>query len=201
MKVDVQRADACAQRLRQQGQREAATEDAARRFQKQLQRHRQEEEATPMAIASPFELMARQRERQEDLSMITASLLVQERACPEPAVPQTPDLVPVIDPAIVQMQMQDSLRMDTIARATQDAGVKAGMAQETGEYQVELGSALFTRTRLRVRAGEHLGIEVRCESESASEREWFARHREVLAGRMAVLTGRAVRLDIADLAP
>lgn len=201
MKVDAQRADARAQRLRQQGQREASAEEAARRFQKQLQRRRKEEDAALTAITGPFDLMVHLRERQEESPALNPSLLVQEQALSEPVAPPAPDLTPAVDPEIVQRHMQDSVRLDTIAHAAMEVGVKVGMAQDSGEYQVELGCALFTRTRLRVRAGDHLGIEVRCESGSASEREWFARHREALAERMASLTGRAVQLDIADLGP
>lgn len=199
MKVVAQRADASALRLRQQGQREATSEEAARRFQKQLQRRRKEEEAVPTGMAGPFELMVWLGERQEPPSAIASSVPMQDQHFPEPALAQLTEVATSTDLSNVQRHMEDSLRMDTIARASLEAGVKMGMAHGTGEYQVELGCALFKRTRLRVRAGGHLGIEVRCESENASEREWFARHRETLATRMAALTGRAVKLDIADL--
>jgi len=44
MKVDTTKTDARAAQARQQGRNEAANEDKARRFQKQLLRRRQEEE-------------------------------------------------------------------------------------------------------------------------------------------------------------
>lgn len=200
MKVDAHRADARTLSLRQHGQREALAEEAARRFQKQLQRRRKEEEASLTGIFGPLEPMARLRDRPDEPPATRMSLVVQSQDVSDRvAVPNALDSAPWVDPEIVQMRMQESVRMDTIARAVADAGVKVAMAQDSGEYQVELGSALFTRSRLRVRAGEDLGIEVRCESDSASEREWFFRHREALAGRMAGLTGRAVHLDIADI--
>jgi hypothetical protein len=201
MKVDTQRADARTRQLRQQGQRETTTEEAARRFQKQLQRRRKEEDASQVEIAGPFELMVRLRDRLDDPQAIGMPLPVPTQTVSEQIMQPTPDLAPWVDPEVVQRQQQDSLRMDAIARAAMDAGVQAAMAQDSGEYQVELGSVLFTRTRLRVRAVEDLGIEVRCESDDASEREWFAHHREALADRMAGLTGRAVRLDIAGIGP
>jgi hypothetical protein len=201
MKVDTQRADARTRQIRQQGQREATTEEAARRFQKQLQRRRKEEDASKVGIAGPFELMVRLRDWLDDPQAIGMPLHVPTQTVSEQIMQPTPDLAPWVDPEVVQRQQQDSLRMDSIARAAMDAGVQAAMAQDSGEYQVELGSVLFTRTRLRVRAAEDLGIEVRCESDDASEREWFAHHRETLADRMAGLTGRAVRLDIAGIGP
>lgn len=200
MKVANQRTDARAQQLRQQGQRDAATEEAARRFQKLLQRRRKEEEASLIGVAGPFDLLARLQDRQEDPSQITSSgPLAQDQASPDRGFPQEPELSTRSDPEVIQMHMQDSLRLDTMARAAMEAGMKAAMAQDGGEYQVELGSALFTRTRLRVRAGERTGFTVRCESDSASEREWFSRHRDALASRIGLLTGRAVQLDVGDI--
>lgn len=199
MKVDTQRADARTRQLRQQGQREATTEEAARRFRKQLQLRRKEEDALQVEIAGPFGLMVRLRDQLDDPQAIGMPLHVQAQTVSEQIMQPTPDLAPWVDPEVVQRQQQDSLRMEAIARAAMDAGVQAAMAQDCGEYQVELGSVLFTRTRLRVRAAKDLGIEVRCESDNAAEREWFAHHREALADRMAALTGRAVRLDIAGV--
>lgn len=203
MKVDAQRANADAQRLREQDQRKAATEETARRFQKQWLRRRKEEEGELARIAGPFELLAQQqRERQEDPCAVNGiALSVALPNGPDGMSPPSLDLPPVVDMEVVRMDLQESARLDTIARTAMEGGLKAAMAQGRGEYQVELGSVLFTRTRLRVRAGDHLGLDVRCESDSASEREWFDRHRDALAGRIAGLTGRAVRLDIVDRAP
>lgn len=198
MKVDHQRAEARARHARQQAQREASTEEAAHRFQRLLQRRRKEEEAWQPGVAGPFELMARMRDRPDEPPLAWTPPLVQTQALSDGATAPAPDPAPWVDPESVRVQQQDSLRMDTIARAALEAGVRVAMAQGSGEYQVELGSALFTRTRLRVRAADNLGIEVRCESDSASEREWFAHHREALVERMAGLTGRTVHLDIAD---
>lgn len=199
MKVDTQRADARTQQVRQKDPRDAPTEDAARRFQRQLQRRRKEEEASLVGMAGPFELLTRWRHRPDEPQTIGSPLMGQIQALSGRTVQPAPELAPLVDPEVMQMLQQDSLRMDTIARAAMEAGVKAAMAQDSGEYQVELGSALFARTRLRVRAAEDRGIEVRCESGNASEREWFTRHRETLAERMTGLTGRAVHLDIVDV--
>lgn len=202
MKVDAQRGNAGVQRLREQGQREAAAEEAARRFQKHWLRRRRQEDGTPAGIAGPFELMAQQRDRQEDPSaMPNPSLSVPGHPLSDGGASSEPDPVATADPGTVLLKLQEGVRLDTIARTAVEAGLKVAMAQNRGEYQVELGSVLFTRTRLRVRAGDQLGIEVRCESDSASEREWFDHHREALAGRIAGLTGRAVRLDIVDPTP
>lgn len=202
MKVDAQRGNVNAQRLREQSQRDAAAEEAARRFQKQWLRRRKQEEDAPVGVAGPFERMTPRCERQEDPATIHPAFLpLPVRPLPDGVAQSAPDLVPVGDPEIARLDLQDAVRLDAIARTAMDAGLKVAMAQNRGEYQVELGSALFTRTRLRVRGGDHLGIEIRCESDSASEREWFDRHREALAGRIAGLTGRAVRLDIVDLMP
>lgn len=196
----LQRTDARAQQLRRQGQREAATEEAVRRFQKLLHRRRKEEEAPLVGAAGPFALLARLQDRQEDPSQITsAGLVARDQVSTDRVSPQVAELLPRVDPEAIQTLMQDSLRLDTMARAAMEAGTNAAMAQEGGEYQLELGSALFTRTRLRVRASERTGFTVRCESDSASEREWFSRHRDALASRIGLLTGRAVQLDIGDI--
>lgn len=200
MKVDTQRTEAGSSRAREQGHGNVADEDKARRFKKQLQRHHEEEVPMQTGIAGPFELMAalRQRDQEEGLSAL-ASLAVQGNALPTEAETLALTSEPVMTMDMVQARIQDSIRMDTIARAAMDAGLKTAMAQDSSEYQVELGSTLFVRTRLRVRAGDNNRLEVRCESDSASEREWFGRNREALVGRMAGLTGRDVQLDIPEL--
>lgn len=197
MKVDAPRTEARTQRARELGQREVADDDKARRFKKQLQRRRDEEAQTQSAITGPFELMAvlRQSAPEDALQAVTA-LAFQRDARPAETMERALPAESVMDADMVQARMQDSLRMDTLARAAVDAGLKASMAQGSSEYQVELGSTLFVRTRLRVRAGDNNRLEVRCESDSASEREWFGRNREALLGRMAGLTGRDVKLDI-----
>jgi hypothetical protein len=199
MKVANLHTGARAEQLCQRGQREAASEEVARRFQKLLQRRRKEEDES-MPGAGPLDLVARLEDWQEDPSQITsAGLLAQNQVPPDRVFPQAPELSARTDPEVIQLHMQDSLRLDTMARAAMEAGTKAAMAQGGGEYQVELGSAFFTRTRLRVRAGERTGFTVRCESDSASEREWFARHRDELASRIGILTGRSVQVDVVGI--
>lgn len=200
MKVESPRTEARAQRARELGQREVADDDKARRFKKQLQRRRDEEALTQAATKGPFELMAVLRQNApEDALQAATALAFQGDARPAETMDRELPPESVMDADMVQDRMQDSLRMDTLARAAVDAGVKASMAQGSSEYQVELGSALFVRTRLRVRAGDNNRLEVSCESDSASEREWFGRNREALLGRMSGLTGRDVTLDIPQL--
>lgn len=199
MKVESQRTEGRTQQTRELVQRDIADDDKARRFKKQLQRRHEEEALTQTTIPCPFELMAVLRQSgPEDALRPATALAFQAGAQPAETIDRALPGESLMDVDIVQARMQDSLRMDTLARAAVDVRLRAGMAQGSSEYQVELGSTLFVRTRLRVRAGDNSRLEVRCESDSASEREWFGRNREALVGRIAGLTGRDVQLDIPE---
>ena len=199
MKVEAQRTEARTQRARDLDQRDVADDDKARRFKKQLQRRHDEEMLAQTAIGGVFELMDLLRQREPEPALqAAAAMICQDNALPTDALTRTLPSEPVVDADAVQARMQDSVRLDTLARAAVDAGLKASMTQGSSEYQVELGSTFFVRTRLRVRAGDNHRLEVRCESDSASEREWFGRNHEALVGRIAGLTGRNVQLDIQE---
>lgn len=198
MKIDSPRNDDRKMQETEKVQREGVEDEKARRFRKQLQR-RQEVDAAPAAgiAAGPFELLAtlRRQEREETPVACIVQTSQREAWSPEPVVSSLAG-----DPAAgyegLQARLQEAVRLETVARAAVSAGVQAGMAAANSEYQVELGSTLFSRTRLRVRADDRNSLDVRCESDSATEREWFERHSDDLSIRMADLTGRVVRLDI-----
>ncbi|MDT7520740.1 hypothetical protein RAE19_19040 [Rhodoferax sp. TBRC 17660] len=199
MKVEAQRTEARTQRARELHQRDVADDDKARSFKKQLQRRHDEEMLAQTAIGGAFELMDLLRQREPEPALQAAApMICQDNALPTDALARTLPSEPVVDADAVQARMQDSVRLDTLARAAVDAGLKASMTQGSSEYQVELGSTFFVRTRLRVRTGDNHRLEVRCESDSASEREWFGRNHEALVGRISGLTGRDVQLDIQE---
>lgn len=200
MKVEAPRNGVRAAPANDRRRHDVADEEKGRRFKKQFQRR--EEEGAPPALGialGPFELLAAMRQHEEDEKRagvaVQVAMVMTDALPAEPAPPALPAEL-VMDADDIRMRLQDSARLDNIARAAANVGLQAGMAQANSEYQVELGSTLFARTRLRVRAGERNGLDVKCESDSAGEREWFERHRDALTARMSDLTGRFVRLDV-----
>lgn len=199
MSMDVRRTDAMTRHGRQPERRGPADKQAARDFDRRLRRDEEERASTAWPL-SPFELfpVMRLRLREEESASAGGLALVPVQGAPLLGTDACSTALPIVDPDRVQAQMQQGLQMEAVARAAIDTGLKAAMAQASGEYQMELGSGLFARTRLRVRIVDHERLDVHCDSDSASEREWFDRNRGALAARMAELTGREVQLAVGE---